>query len=47
MSVPETMNFLCENDVQELRRTLPPLSPSENYGIDLYLATVSFVENKL
>ena len=45
--MPETFHPLIDSDVQELKNTILPSAYSINHGIDLYIATVSFVEGKL
>ena len=39
VEVPDTDCPLCDADQAELQHTISPFGPSENYGIDLYLAT--------
>ena len=46
--VPETFcPLMDDHDVEELTNTILPSAPSINHGIDLYLATLSFIENKI
>jgi hypothetical protein len=45
--VPETFCPLNHHQEQELLRTVSPSAPSNNYGIDVYLATLSFVQHIL
>ena len=47
VEVPDTDCPLCDADQAELQRTISPFGPSENYGIDLYLATLSYVQQKI
>ena len=47
VEVPETFCPLGAADQQELIRTISPSAPSNNYGIDLYLATLPFVQEKM
>ena len=44
--VPDTKCPLDENDLQELQQTISPTS-SQNYGIDLFMACLAFVQQKL
>ena len=43
--VPELNFQLSPTDYQRLRDHVDPLSPSENYGIDLYEQTVQFSDS--
>ena len=43
--VPELNIQLSPTDYQRLRDHVDPLSPSENYGIDLYEQTVQFSDS--
>ena len=43
--VPQLNYQLSSTDYQRLRDNVDPLSPSENYGIDLYEQTVQFIES--
>lgn len=45
--VPETFCPLNHHQEQELLRTVSPSAPSNNYGTDLYLATLSLVQQML
>ena len=47
MEVPDTDRPLCDADQAELQRTISPFGSSEKFGIDLYLATLSFVQQKI
>lgn len=47
VEVPEPFCPLGTADQQELLGTISPSTPSNNYGIDLYLATLSFVQEKV
>lgn len=47
VEVPETFCPLSAADQHELLHTISPSAPSNNYGIDLYLATLSFVQEKV
>lgn len=47
VEVPDTDCPLCDADQAELQRTISPFGPSENYGIDLYLATLSYVQQQM
>lgn len=38
---------LSDADMEELLSVVPPLTPSEHYGIDLYERTVLFVSQRL
>ena len=38
---------LCDADQAELQRTISPLGPSGNFGIDVYLASLSLVQQKI
>ena len=44
IEVPQTFCPLAAADQQELFHCISPSAPSNNYGIDLYLATLSFVQ---
>ena len=46
-SLPAIECPLNENDYSELEETVQVFSPSTNYGIDLYLATVDFVNQNM
>ena len=46
--VPETFcPLIDDNDVEDLMNSISPAASSIDYGIDLYLATVAFVENRV
>ena len=45
--VSDTECPLDENDLQELQQTINPSSSSQNYGIDLFMACLAFVQHKL
>ena len=47
LSVPETLCPLSNADLEQLLVTIPPLSQSMQYGIDLYERTLQFVSHKL
>ena len=47
VTLPETACPLEPRDFEELKATISPLTPSENHGIEIYLATVTFVMNKV
>lgn len=49
LCVPETCEAcrLSDADMEELLSVVPPLTPSEHYGINLYKRTVLFVSQKL
>ena len=47
VEVPQTFCPLNDEDEAELTRTVSPSAQSNNYGIDLYLATLSFVQHKV
>ena len=43
--VPECGTLLTEEDYATLQEEVQPLADSQNYGIDLFHAAVSFVQN--
>lgn len=43
VDVPQVGAPLTDSDFSQLCQTISPLSPSTNYGIDLYMATLQFV----
>ena len=45
--VPDTRCPLTVQDFEELQQAISPSAHSDNYGIDLYLLTLSFVLQKL
>lgn len=45
VTVPETVCPLDHQDYLELCETVEVLSPSDNYGINLYLDTLDFVRD--
>lgn len=45
VEVPETECPLTEEQFDELGSMVSPLADSTNYGIDLYLSTLSFVQH--
>ena len=45
--VPETTCILTDEDFEELKITVLPASFSESFGVDLYMSTFSFVQDKL
>ena len=45
--VPETTCILTDEDIEELKITVLPASFSESFGVDLYMSTFSFVQDKL
>lgn len=45
--IPESHSPLTEEHYSTLQDTLSPLSESEDYGIDLYIAAMSLVEHML
>ena len=45
--IPHTRCPLTATDVEELQRVVSPSVNSPNFGIDLYLLTLSFVVQKL
>ena len=45
VSVPQLNFELHSTDLQRLRDTVDPLSPSNSYGIDLYEQTVDFIRH--
>ena len=45
--VSEIFRPLQDMDVEELKQTVNPLAQSANYGVDLYLNTLSFIQTKL
>ena len=47
IEVPETFCPLDAADQQELSHCISPSALSNDYGIDLYLATLSFVQEKV
>ena len=47
VDVPETPCPLDTTQFEELMRTVPPLSESTTYGIDLYEQTLEYVTEKL
>ena len=47
VTVAAMENPLSIEDYEVLCTTVDPLSPSSYYGIDLYLAVLSFVHSKL
>ena len=44
VQVPQCDYSLDEDDFHQLQETIGPLQPSDNYGIDLYLATLNFIQ---
>ena len=47
VTVPETDCPLDHQDYLELCESVEVLSPSDNYGINLYLDTLDFVRDRL
>ena len=47
VDVPETPSPLGTSQFEELMGTVPPLSESITYGIDLYEQTLEYVTEKL
>ena len=47
VAVPETQCPLSSTDMQELLVTIPPLTPSEHFGIDVYERTLHLISHKL
>ena len=45
--VPDCIFRLSEEDYHELEQNISPNTHSANYGIDLYLSAVEFVERKI
>lgn len=45
VAVPQLNFQLQPTDLQRLRNTINPLSPSDSYGIDLYEQTVEFIRH--
>ena len=45
--VPDCIFRLSEEDYHELEQNISPNAHSTNYGIDLYLSAVEFVERKI
>ena len=45
--VPDTRNPLTNSDFEDLQASIPPLTPSNWYGIDLFEETKCFVSTKL
>ena len=44
VQIPECSFVLSDNDFTLLQQTVDPLSPSEEYGIDLYEQTIQFLD---
>lgn len=47
VEVPETLCPLDEVGMSELLQSIPPSTHSDYWGIDVYLNTLSFVQQKL
>lgn len=45
VDVPQSQCPLTEDQYDQLQSNVSPLAESSNYGIDLFLECVSFVEN--
>lgn len=45
--VPQTQCVLSPTQEQQLRSDIDPLQQSENFGIDIYINTVLYVQNLL
>ena len=45
--VPDISIKLDDEEYAELQETIDPKAFSTDYGIDLYLATMNFIDNKL
>ena len=45
--VPDCICPLSEEDYHELEQNISPNAHSTNYGIDLYLSAVEFVEGRV
>ncbi len=44
VAVPESTVFLSDEQVSNLSNIVPSLDESENYGIDLYIAALYYVQ---
>lgn len=47
VNVSQTFCPLQDIQMEELKQVVVPLAHSANYGLDLYLATLSFIQNIL
>ena len=47
MEVPITSNPLQAADYESLKTLIDPLRDSEEYGVDIYLEALSFVQTKI
>ena len=45
--VPSTCIPCNEADIEELTRTISPCTPSSDHGIDLYMATLTFIATRV
>lgn len=45
VTIPEVNIHLSSADYQQLCRSVDPLSPSENYGMDLYEQSIEFIDS--
>lgn len=47
IAIPETEVHVGENDLIQLRQTINPLGPSDEYGIDIYCQVLRFLDSRV